>query len=90
MILSYSDFKLLSDLRGVGKQFTANSKATAEIQRHYLQESLARKGNLFCTQDVQRFLSAQLRHHENEVFTYLFLYNRHRIHLVQKIILWLD
>jgi DNA repair protein RadC len=73
------DFQNLSQLHGLGKAIYCQFKAILELQRRYLEESLKRKGELLCAEDAKMFLSAQLRHHKNEVFGALFLDNQHRI-----------
>lgn len=64
---------------GLGPARAARLVAALELGRRCLAESLVRAEALASPNDAGRFLSAQLRHHPQEVFACLFLDNRHRV-----------
>jgi DNA repair protein RadC len=65
--------------RGLGLAKYAQLQAVLEMGRRYLHENLCRNEALTNPADSRRFLQAKLRHYPHEVFSCLFLDNRHRI-----------
>ncbi|MDH5784415.1 MAG: DNA repair protein RadC, partial [Chromatiales bacterium] len=53
--------------------------ASLELSRRHLLATLQRGDALTSPADTRRYLSAQLRHRQQEVFACLFLDNRHRV-----------
>ncbi|MCU7813728.1 MAG: DNA repair protein RadC [Candidatus Thiodiazotropha sp. (ex Lucinoma kastoroae)] len=65
--------------RGLGQAKFAQLQAVLEMSRRYLQEQLRESDSLTNPQQTQSYLQAMLRHYPYEVFSCLFLDNRHRI-----------
>ncbi len=65
--------------RGLGRAKYVLVQAVLEIARRHLQETLQKGDALTDPVTTRRFLSAHLRDYPFEVFTCLFLDNRHRI-----------
>ena len=64
---------------GLGPAKYAQLQAVLEMSRRYLMESLQRGSVLACPSDTRKFLKARLRAYPYEVFSCLFLDNRHRV-----------
>ena len=73
------DHEELSRLPGFGPARYVVLQAGIEVGRRYLAAQLDRGTPLTTTKEVSRFLTAKLRHFPFEVFSCLFLDNRHRI-----------
>jgi DNA repair protein RadC len=65
--------------RGLGAAKFAQLQAVLEMGRRYLHEELQAREALTSPADSRRFLQAKLRHYPYEVFSCLFLDNRHRV-----------
>ncbi|MCU7851482.1 MAG: DNA repair protein RadC [Candidatus Thiodiazotropha sp. (ex Monitilora ramsayi)] len=65
--------------RGLGLAKFAQLQAVLEMSRRYLQEQLIQTDTLSSPQETRRYLQAKLRHYPHEVFSCLFLDNRHRV-----------
>ncbi len=65
--------------KGVGPVSYVLLQAALELGRRYLQESLQRSDALQNPKIVKEYLRSRLRSYEHEVFTCLFLDNRHRV-----------
>ena len=65
--------------KGVGPVSYALLQAALELGRRYLQEPLQRSDALQNPSVVKEYLRSRLRKYEHEVFTCLFLDNRHRV-----------
>lgn len=64
---------------GLGDAKAAMLLAALELGRRHLEEGLVRGQPLHSSQDTRDYLRAQLRDLEHEVFSALFLDNRHRV-----------
>lgn len=64
---------------GVGEAKYVMLQAALEVGRRHLAERMQRGTALESTDDTRRFLQAQLRDRQHEVFCCLFLDNRHRV-----------
>ncbi|MCU7796697.1 MAG: DNA repair protein RadC [Candidatus Thiodiazotropha sp. (ex Myrtea spinifera)] len=65
--------------RGLGLAKFAQLQAVLEMSRRYLQEQLIQTDTLSSPQETRRYLQAKLMHYPHEVFSCLFLDNRHRV-----------
>lgn len=65
--------------RGLGSAKYAQLQAVLEMARRYLHEQLDVSEGLSNPQQTQDYLRAKLRHYTYEVFSCLFLDNRHRV-----------
>ncbi|MCU7855498.1 MAG: DNA repair protein RadC, partial [Candidatus Thiodiazotropha sp. (ex Lucinoma borealis)] len=65
--------------RGLGQSKFAQLQAVLEMSRRYLREQLRKSDSLTNPQQTRNYLQAKLRHYPYEVFSCLFLDNRHRI-----------
>ena len=65
--------------RGLGVAKYAQLQAVVEMSRRYLQPQLQESDALTSPDATRRYLQAQLRHYPHEVFSCLFLDNRHRV-----------
>ncbi|MCU7929195.1 MAG: DNA repair protein RadC [Candidatus Thiodiazotropha sp. (ex Codakia rugifera)] len=65
--------------RGLGQAKFAQLQAVLEMSRRYLQQQLSESDSLTNPQQTRSYLQAKLRHYPYEVFSCLFLDNRHRI-----------
>ncbi|MCM8855354.1 MAG: DNA repair protein RadC [Candidatus Thiodiazotropha sp.] len=65
--------------RGLGQAKFAQLQAVLEMSRRYLREQLRKSDSLTNPQQTRNYLQAKLRHYPYEVFSCLFLDNRHRI-----------
>ncbi|MCU7906495.1 MAG: DNA repair protein RadC [Candidatus Thiodiazotropha sp. (ex Epidulcina cf. delphinae)] len=65
--------------KGLGPAKFAQLQAVLEMSRRYLQEQLQLTDSLTSPQQTRYYLQAKLRHYPHEVFSCLFLDNRHRI-----------
>ena len=64
---------------GLGNAKYAQLQATLEMGRRHLMEELQKGTLLNNPETTARYLTAQLRHHQQEVFACLFLDNQHRV-----------
>ncbi|MCU7916627.1 MAG: DNA repair protein RadC [Candidatus Thiodiazotropha sp. (ex Gloverina cf. vestifex)] len=65
--------------QGLGLAKFAQLQAILEMSRRYLQEQLIQTDTLSNPQETRSYLQAKLRHYPYEVFSCLFLDNRHRV-----------
>ncbi|MEW7975563.1 MAG: DNA repair protein RadC [Candidatus Thiodiazotropha endolucinida] len=65
--------------RGLGMAKYTQLQAVLEMARRYLHEQLETSGSLTTPEQTQDYLRARLRHYAYEVFSCLFLDNRHRV-----------
>lgn len=65
--------------RGLGLAKYAQLQAVVEMSRRYLQQQLQESDALTSPDATRRYLQAQLRHYPHEVFSCLYLDNRHRV-----------
>ncbi len=72
---SYEQF---SKTLGLGVTKYVQIQAAKELASRYLKENIERSDAMESPQDVQRYLSSKLRSYPYEVFSCLFLDNRHR------------
>lgn len=75
----------LSAQPGLGPARAARIVSAMELARRSLRETLQRHGTLDSPTATQRFLNAQLRDRDHEVFCCLYLDNRHRIIAFQEV-----
>lgn len=73
---SYGEFCLG---RGLGEAKYVQLQATLEMAKRHLAEQLSREHAFTNIDTVRRFLTANLRHLQHEVFAALFLDNQHRL-----------
>jgi DNA repair protein RadC len=66
-------------LPGLGEAKYTQLAAALEIGRRFLEQKIQRDTVFSSTEDTRRFLLAQLRDREHEVFGCLYLDNRHRL-----------
>jgi len=64
---------------GLGPAKYVQLQAVLELARRHLQDTLQRGDALQSVADTRRYLMAQMRHHPHEVFSCLFLDNKHRV-----------
>lgn len=64
---------------GLGQAKFTQLQAVLEMAKRHLAEKLERGDTLSSADTVRRYLHAQLRHQEQEVFAILFLDNHHRL-----------
>jgi DNA repair protein RadC len=77
--LMTSDLARFSRARGLGVAKYAQLQATLEMSRRFFLEELKRNDALTSPDLTRRFLSAQLRDYQHEVFGCLFMDNQHRV-----------
>ncbi|MEW8507616.1 MAG: DNA repair protein RadC [Candidatus Thiodiazotropha sp.] len=65
--------------RGLGVAKYTQLQAVLEMSRRYLGEQLTATGSLTSPEQTQDYLQVRLRHYPYEVFSCLFLDNRHRV-----------
>ncbi|PUB74241.1 MAG: hypothetical protein DBP03_10580 [gamma proteobacterium symbiont of Ctena orbiculata] len=65
--------------RGLGLAKYAQLQAVLEMSRRYLGEQLTAADSLISPEQTQDYLQVRLRHYPYEVFSCLFLDNRHRV-----------
>jgi DNA repair protein RadC len=65
--------------KGLGLAKFAQLQAVLEMSRRYLQQQLQEGDALTSPDFTRRYLQARLRHYPHEVFSCLFLDNRHRV-----------
>ena len=65
--------------RGLGLAKFTQLQAVVEMSRRYLQQQLQESDALNSPATTRRYLQARLRHYPHEVFSCLFLDNRHRV-----------
>ncbi|MFT6101708.1 MAG: DNA repair protein RadC [Granulosicoccus sp.] len=71
--------------KGLGNASYAQLQAVLEMAKRHLAETLT-KGNIFTqSEQVKRYLSAQLRHRQQEIFATLFLNSQHQLLRYQEI-----
>lgn len=74
-----ADQKQFCQGKGLGLAKFAQLQAVLEMSRRYLQQQLQKNDALTSPTDTRRYLQARLRHYTHEVFSCLFLDNRHRV-----------
>lgn len=65
--------------RGLGSAKYVQLQAVLELARRHLEATLQRGDALQNPADTRRYLMAKMRHHAHEVFSCLFLDNKHRV-----------
>lgn len=65
--------------RGLGQAKYVQLQAVLELGRRHLEDTLQRGDALQNPTDTRRYLMARMRHHPHEVFSCLFLDNKHRV-----------
>jgi len=65
--------------KGLGQAKYVQLQAVVEMSRRYLQEKLQRGDVMSNVSDVKNYLKARLQHYPFEVFSCLFLDNKHRV-----------
>jgi DNA repair protein RadC len=65
--------------KGLGMAKYTQLQAVVEMSRRYLQQQLQENDALTSPEATRRYLQAHLRHYPHEVFSCLFLDNRHRV-----------
>ncbi len=70
---------------GLGTAKFVQLQAVLEMSRRYLRETLERSEPLSSPDDTRRFLLAQLRDYDFEIFACLFLDSRHRVICFEKL-----
>lgn len=65
--------------KGLGLAKFAQLQAVLEMSRRHLQEQLQQSDSLTSPAETRRYLQSRLRHYPYEVFSCLFLDNRHRV-----------
>ena len=74
-----ADIKQFCEGEGLGEAKFAQLQATVEMARRHLSETMQRSSALENPQQTRDFLSARLRDYSFEVFSCLYLDNRHRV-----------
>jgi DNA repair protein RadC len=74
-----ADLRQFCEGEGLGKVKYTQLKASTEIARRHLQETLFRGNALESPDHTRRYLQSRLRDYPYEVFACLFLDNRHRL-----------
>ncbi len=74
-----ADLEQFCQGRGLGLAKFAQLQAVLEMSRRYLHQQLQENDALTSPADTRRYLQAKLRHYPHEVFSCLFLDNRHRV-----------
>lgn len=74
-----ADYKQFCKVRGLGMAKYTQLQAILEMSRRHLRETLQRGAALENTQQTRDYLTSELRSYEHEVFSCLFLDNRHRV-----------
>ena len=64
---------------GLGPAKYAQLQAVLELAHRHLKDTLQRVDTIESVADTRRYLMARMRHHPHEVFSCLFLDNKHRI-----------
>ncbi len=65
--------------KGVGQAKYVQLQAVVEMSRRYLDEKIHRGDAMSSVNDVKRYLQSRLQHYPFEVFSCLFLDNKHRV-----------
>lgn len=65
--------------KGVGQAKYVQLQAVVEMSRRYLDEKIQRGDAMSSVHDVKRYLQSRLQHYPFEVFSCLFLDNKHRV-----------
>ena len=78
-VLLNADLKQFCEGEGLGEAKFTQLQATMEMARRYFSETLSRGSVLENPQQTSHFLSARLRDYAHEVFSCLYLDNRHRV-----------
>ncbi len=74
-----ADQKRFCQNKGLGQAKFVQLQAVVEMSRRYLQEKLQRGDALNNVSDVKNYLQMQLQHYPFEVFSCIFLDNKHRV-----------
>jgi DNA repair protein RadC len=74
-----ADLKRFCQGNGLGVAKFTQLQAVLEMSHRYLQQQLQESDALTSPADTRRYLQAKLRHYPHEVFSCLFLDNRHRV-----------
>ena len=74
-----ADRAALCAVHGFGAAKYVQLQAALELGRRYLESALKRDAVLNSPDRTRAFLKSRLRHHGREIFTCLFLDNRHRV-----------
>ncbi len=68
-----------SRAKGIGTAKYVQLQAVLEMSRRYLEETISRQDAISSPQDTRQYLKSRLRDKPHEVFTALFLDNRHQV-----------
>lgn len=74
-----ADYKQFCQAQGLGMAKYTQLQAILEMSRRHLKETLQRGAALENVQQTREYLVSELRSYEHEVFSCLFLDNRHRV-----------
>jgi len=74
-----ADYTALRKFSGLGPVKFACLQASLELGRRYIQQKITRHGTIKNAEDVKEFLMSHLRDQSQELFSALFLDNRHQI-----------
>ena len=74
-----ADEKRFTQNKGLGQAKYVQLQAVVEMSRRFLQEKLQRGDAINNVADVKNYLQSRLQHYPFEVFSCLFLDNKHRI-----------
>lgn len=83
--LLQADFDAFCSAPGMGMAKYTQLQAILEMSRRHLRETLQRGAALDNPQQTRDYLSSELRGYEHEVFSCLFLDNRHRVLQFEKL-----
>ena len=70
---------------GLGPAKFVQLQAVLELAQRHLEETLHRTDVIQSVADTRRYLMARMRHHQSEVFSCLFLDNKHRVILYEEL-----
>jgi len=80
-----ADYNTFCSAPGLGMAKYSQLQAILEMSRRHLRETLQRGAALESPQQTRDYLVSELRGYENEVFSCLFLDNRHRVVKFEKL-----
>ena len=80
-----ADMKQFCEGQGLGEAKFTQLQATVEMARRHFSETLQRCDVLENPEQTQHFLSARLRDYSFEVFSCLYLDNRHRVIQIEEL-----
>lgn len=74
-----ASFDAINEVKGIGQVKYAQLQAGMEIVRRHLAEPLKRTSVFHCAEDVSRYIHAELRDRQNELFGMLLLDTQHKL-----------